>query len=451
MPFVGIGVGIGRQRFASGIFAAYAARVAADGGVTEAGACVDAVSALLQTASLLLIPSGYKSGKVYSEIPTNGDGDLTFTRASTATRVNSDGEIESVATGVPRLDYSQGSCPALLLEPQRTNLLLYSEEFDNASWAKARTIVTANVEISPDGTLSAYSITDDTNSGEHKIEQIITSTTLTHSIFVKSNSGRYVQLVGVGTSWYQNFDVIDGIIESGDALNANIENYGNGWYRISAYDGGANFKLQFNLITSANSPRVEQYIGDGTNSFYIWGAQVEAGAYPTSYIPTTTATVTRIADAASKTGISSLIGQTEGTIYFQTAFQQITSGAVLCRIDDNSENNRLVFFLAANNRLNINISRGGVSADIIVITDFLTSYPNGAAKMALGYKNGDFALAINGVIVGTSTNAGAIPSMTSFRLNSNSLGGLVGQENVQSIALFPTRLSNSELAQLTTL
>jgi hypothetical protein len=100
MPFVGIGVGVGRQRFAQGggIFAAYAARVAADGGVTEAGACVNAVSGISLNSSLLLVPSGYKSGVVYSEIPTDGDGDLTFTRASSATRVNSDGEAGSYAT-----------------------------------------------------------------------------------------------------------------------------------------------------------------------------------------------------------------------------------------------------------------------------------------------------------------------------------------------------------------
>jgi hypothetical protein len=80
------------------------------------------MSNLFNEASLVLVPSGYKAGKVYSEVPTNGDGDLTFTRASSATRVNSDGEIEVVGSGVPRLDYSQGSCPALLLESQRTNL-----------------------------------------------------------------------------------------------------------------------------------------------------------------------------------------------------------------------------------------------------------------------------------------------------------------------------------------
>jgi len=93
---IGLGVGINRSNYAQGIFNAYNARVVADGGVTEAGACVDAVSSLLQTASLLLIPSGYKGGKAYAEIPTNGNGDLTWTRASDAWRTNADGLVQRV-------------------------------------------------------------------------------------------------------------------------------------------------------------------------------------------------------------------------------------------------------------------------------------------------------------------------------------------------------------------
>jgi len=124
---IGLGIGINRSNYAQGIFNAYNSRVVADGGVTEAGGCVDAVAGLLLTASLLLIPSGYKSGKAYAQIPTNGNGDLTWTRASTANRTNSSGNIELMASGVPRLDYSQGSCPALLLETQRTNLVFPSD------------------------------------------------------------------------------------------------------------------------------------------------------------------------------------------------------------------------------------------------------------------------------------------------------------------------------------
>ena len=110
-------------------------------------------------ASLIYYPSGYKAGEAYSLKPTDGSGDLTFTRASTATRVNESGLIESVATGVPRIDFTGGGCGKLLLEPQRTNLLLYSELFNNAYWSSFGITITPNSTTSPDGTLNAQKLT----------------------------------------------------------------------------------------------------------------------------------------------------------------------------------------------------------------------------------------------------------------------------------------------------
>lgn len=124
--FVGIGVGVGRQRFAGGFADSYSSRVLADGGTIEALTCVANASTLLQQASLLFIPSGYKAGVAYSALPNNGNGDLTWSRNSTANRTNSSGVIESVGANVPRLSYMYGSCPSALLEPQRTNLVFPS-------------------------------------------------------------------------------------------------------------------------------------------------------------------------------------------------------------------------------------------------------------------------------------------------------------------------------------
>ena len=108
----------------------------------------------MSTPNLLNIPSAYKAGKIYSPIPESGAGDLTFTRAGVANRVNSNGIIEEMGTNVPRLDYSGGGCPSWLFEPQRTNLLTYSEQFDNAAWIKRCNcqLLTPNQGIAPDGT-----------------------------------------------------------------------------------------------------------------------------------------------------------------------------------------------------------------------------------------------------------------------------------------------------------
>jgi hypothetical protein len=125
MPLIGVGVGLNRQRY--GQFQnGYSSRVIADGGTIESLECVAAASSLLQSASLLLIPSGYKAGVAYAELPATGNGDLTWSRNSVANRTQSNGNIGSVAANVPRLSYMYGSCPALLLEPQRTNLVFPS-------------------------------------------------------------------------------------------------------------------------------------------------------------------------------------------------------------------------------------------------------------------------------------------------------------------------------------
>jgi hypothetical protein len=240
---------------------------------------------LYNDASLLLIPSGYKSGKVYCQKPTDGDGDLTFTRASSATRVNSDGLIESVATGVPRLDYSQGSCPSLLLEPQRTNLVLYSEEFDNASWEKTNTTITANSTTSPDGNTTADKIVETTANGEHNVRQdsglSVLSTTYTFSIYAKSSERSFLQFVGVSgiASSRANFNLSNGTLGAVDAsINASIINAGNGWYRciVTATSNSVGvLRNQWNIITSSTSARVERYTGDGTSGLFLWGAQLE--------------------------------------------------------------------------------------------------------------------------------------------------------------------------------
>jgi len=318
---IGLGIGINRSNYAQGIFSAYQSRVIADGGVTEAGACVDAVSGLLQTASLLLIPSGYKSGKAYAEIPTNGNGDLTWTRSGTALRTNSSGLLESMGSGVPRLSYMYGSCPALLLEPQRTNLALQSESFDNASWSKpSGWTVTANATTSPDGTSNADLITPTNFNNLSQACVVTTSTNYAVSIYVKRNTtnSTWVSLIfSGGTSISYGYIInwstlsISLIPARTAAINPTFESVGNGWYRISfVCASGNNISSSFQIIPDSQS---------GTNSIYLYGAQLEAGAYPTTYIPTTSASATRIADSFSRNNIytNGLITSSGGTWFVE--------------------------------------------------------------------------------------------------------------------------------------
>ena len=133
--------------------------------------------ALFDDASLVTTPNGYKAGTLYSIKPTSGAGDMTVVRATTATRVNSAGLIESVANNVPRLDYSNGTCPCLLVEPQRTNLLTYSEQFNNGVWGLfssgtgVNPIITANTTTAPNGTLTADTIVFNSGVGTTAADQ----------------------------------------------------------------------------------------------------------------------------------------------------------------------------------------------------------------------------------------------------------------------------------------
>jgi len=286
---------------------------------------------LLDTASLIVTPNGYKEGKLYSVIPSDGSGDLSVTRATTATRVNSAGLVESMGNNVPRLDYSNGTCPSLLVEPQRTNLALYSSSFDNAAWDKINGTMTANATTAPDGNTTAEQWAGDGTNTIHDFYQAFTGgSTTTSSIYVKKNTAQFVYISlnhqGTGTDWATGVYDLDNLttatFQSGGVTNqvATISDEGNGWRRItlSVSTTDVNLFCMYGIANSlspsfgANRGRV---VFSTSASFYAWGAQLEAGSYPTSYIPTTSASVTRNADVVSKTGISSLIGQTEGTMF----------------------------------------------------------------------------------------------------------------------------------------
>jgi hypothetical protein len=145
------------------------------------------MSSLLEQASLIVTPNAFKAGKLYS---IKG-ADLDVVRATSATRVNAEGLIESVANNVPRLDYTNGSCPSWSVEPQRTNLLLRSEEFDNASWSKSNVTITANQTNSPDGNLNADLAVFDNTVLEKRVQVLMSlanSTTYTFSCFFKNNN-----------------------------------------------------------------------------------------------------------------------------------------------------------------------------------------------------------------------------------------------------------------------
>lgn len=242
---------------------------------------------LFNNAKLILTPNGYKDGKLYTLKPFDVSNDFDVVRATKATRVNSNGLIEEVDNNIIRLDYTENSCPCILVEEQRTNLLLHSEDFDNAFWMKAAgSSVESDVAISPSGDMSA-----DVGIGPGQLRfsspQIFPDNAdVTLSVFAKKNAGDFFSLrirTKFGLSIDRLFNLSDGTT-SGSGLGF-IEPLINEWFRCA---------LTANVGEGGNTDPNRIILP--ASDILIWGAQLEQGTEPSSYIPTTTSTVTRNAD-----------------------------------------------------------------------------------------------------------------------------------------------------------
>jgi hypothetical protein len=414
--------------------------------------------------SLLIVPARFKTGKLYTQIATTSaglvlgsSGDFNVTRATTATRFNSAGLIESVASGVPRLDYytsgGTAGCPALLVEPSAQNVALRSAGMEvSGTWQRSNISVTTGI-TSPEGLTTAFNIVEssDVTAQTHELAQsglsVLSGTTYTFSLFIKAGTNnRNIRLVFGSANFVGSpvatFNPVSGsVVASGDCV-ASVENYGNGWFRCrmtaTADVAGTSF---FGVYPTSGT--TVSYIGNGSGSVQVWGAQVEASSIPTSYIPTTAAPVTRNADVINLSGaVSGCIGQTEGTIYAEVDFRNVQDILGVLQLFQDSNNRfgfayvtnafQLYCFTAGNLTVNINAIRGA-----------------GIYKLAGAYANNDWVFYVNGTQIGTDTSS-AVP--TTSRIDLGDIPGLARFNNrIRAAALYTTRLTNAELAALTTL
>jgi hypothetical protein len=365
---------------------------------------------------------------------------------------------------IPRLDYTNSSCPSILVEPQRTNLALYSQDYSNIYWFKQGTTIISNNSISPSGNLDATLMNAGTSFGEHNIYNgggaisITANVDYTFSFFVKKGTGRYIAValyyIGGGFGAYGTYDLnTNTLVSSGGGVgtltSTKLETFNDGWVRISV-TGKANYTSLFVSIDIKNASNLVPgpFFTGANETFNIWGAQLEQGSYPTSYIPTTSASVTRNADVISKTGISSLIGQTEGTALLDFEF--------------NGEDESIIMDIAANglspqNRI-ILYQPNTTIVQFIVLDNSIaqvniasSSYSVGQRlKVAIAYKLNDFAFYINGVQIGTS-GSGTVPLTNRIDIGNRQDGGYPSPISVNNAILFKTRLTNDQLAQLTTI
>ena len=334
---------------------------------------------------------------------------------------------------VPRLTYQNGGggCPSLLLEKQSTNLQLYSEDFRNVAeggatntWTPNDTIILSTNNTAPDGTLSATRIR---GNGSNRARQAVIFGTIgapySGSIFIRRVSGTATIELRVG-----------------DVSQVSTINPTSDWQRFT-----------YTASPTSTAIRLAVVFSNNTDEFEIWGAQLEASSYPTSYIPTTSSSATRVADACSKTGISSLIGQTEGTLFLQFEFNYSDSTTqVLMKANETNDANSVGIEVQGTTIKGLVNSAG---SNIATITGTIST---GTIKAALAYKTNDIALYVNGSQIGVDTSGsiafgGAVDILTIGQFLLFGTSYFQSTRPFSEAVLFKTRLTNAELASLTTI
>ena len=352
-----------------------------------------------------------------------------FTRATTATRVNRNGLIEEVQSGIPRIDFT-GSDGSLLLEPQRTNLILNSERI-SLSPVKNGTFVD-NFAISPDGTQNATKLTATTTDPYFYQNATFSAGDYTASIWVK----------GIGDSIGQEFRfAISNVTHTANKYVIPAE-----WTRF-----------EFTATIGAGTVSTGLELPDPGivgHEVLVWGWQVEAGSYPTSYIKTSGSAVTRNADNSIVTSASDLIGQTEGTLFIECEYPRTGSGGAarkLISVNDGSAANLVdIFVNAGANTLTARVRANSGQFGVIAISN----NPTGVVKIAYAYKANDYVLYINGTQYGSVTTGGAFTFSSALDVIQIGDGEAANDElggKCPQAMLYKTRLTNTELAELTTI
>jgi len=356
----------------------------------------------------------------------------------------------------PRFDFNPttGESLGLLIEQSSTNLVTYSEQFDNAIWGKMSSTISVNQLVAPDGTISADAIISQSATALTGVSQAVSVTSgvsYTASFFVKKKDVRYLQIFWGGpiSTNYANFDLDTSTVTVQTTANtAFINSVGNGMYRISltisSLITSAVYAVNLTLIDTGTSGRASSYTGNGISGGYIWGAQLEALAFPTSYIPTTSAQVTRASDNASMTGtnFSSWYNQGQDTIYASFKKNNLGSNGSLFQV-----------YSSSNNRVAINtITDGTMSYDIYINTGLnnsLSGYTaNSIGKSIAVIQSNNYFQSFNGN--SSSTIASTMVTATTLSIgNRGATSDLWLNGWISKLAVYPQALTSAQSNALT--
>jgi hypothetical protein len=364
-----------------------------------------------------------------------------------------------ITDNTPRLDYTDSSCPALLLEPLRTNLINHSEYIAaGVTWSAASGMTSENNSVvSPEGVQNATKLIRPNSTGAAWVKEGNISATIglnqVVSVFAKSGSNNILNITyydQTANDLFFNYDLSNGTIYSAPTssayyVDAGIEDYGNGWYRCYAIAEAGRVDPQFQLSVGVNR-------GGAANSYlYVYGASHEKDVnYPTSYIPTYGSSVSRVEETTYVTSATDIIGQTEGTMFVEYDQNLIGQSATrrIMALSNGTTSNRIVVYVSSSNKIDFYVRTSSGQLFLGTSANFNTK---GMHKIAAAYKNGDYVVYLDGTqIISGAGTAGTIPACNRIDLG-NQMGANDLFEPVHQAMLFKTRLSNEELAALTTI
>jgi len=400
---------------------------------------------LFDKASLMLTPSGVKTDKIHSQKPSNGNGDFTFDRnLNTATRVNKDGYIESVAADVPRLNYPfidgvVQDCPSLILEPARTNKFFQSNNF-NTTWNLASGLTLTGGQSSPlTGGVDAWKLASDGSSGFLALNQNVSVTgTNSFSIYAKAGTNSIISLRSLsGVDVRAQFDLSNGsLIGASNTTSTEIKPIKDNWYRCTVTFNASNSAFYIYPMLQGTSD---------AGYIYIQNAQLEQGSYPTSYIPTSGSTVTRSAETANGAGTAAEFNSLEGVLFAEIAALPETGRIALN--DSTTSNNIRFVYNSGIHRIDAVLYNSSNQAVLSYVLPIEGSFN----KIAFKYKASDFSLYVDGFEVNSKTNGGTTFSGgTLSELDFDDGGGANPfYGNTKQLAYFKEALTDSELEALT--
>ena len=331
----------------------------------------------------------------------------------------------STINSAPRFDHNPttGESLGLLVEEARTNILPYSEDFSQPAWVTFGTASkSSNVATAPDGNFTADSITIPAASGVYDNIAVSASTTYTFSVYIRGTPGTTIKILSNANS--------SGVVD-------NTVTVSGVWQRYS---------ITFTTNSGDNNTSIQFDTGGG-NTFYVWGVQVEAGAFPTSYIPTTGATATRAADVASISGsnFSSWYRQDEGTVFADATLNGIASQNYFCAFPSGTvfDNSHLLYAV-----------NGATRGETFIATAIQATILLGLATtgqkqgIAYSYRVNDFAGARNGTL-GTPDTSGSLPTPNRLTIGMAFNSGAQLNGTIRRLTYWPTRLPNETLQNIT--